>query len=152
MASPGILGHDERTIHMTRLKKINRPEEAFQMAPMIDMVFLLLVFFMCVSALAQAEKKIELDLPESSESEVANNLSNRGKISLDREGTIYIAAQKHTLNEMQKLIGNALKSDPDLKILLRADRETPYREIKRVLKTCAGVGANEIIYSTYQYN
>lgn len=50
------------------------------MTPMIDMVFLLLVFFMTVSTLAQAERAKEVDLPESAESDVpgASELSDRG--------------------------------------------------------------------------
>ena len=44
------------------------------MTPMIDMVFLLLVFFMTVSTLAQADRQVELELPESASSDVPNDL------------------------------------------------------------------------------
>ena len=135
---------------MVRLKTVKRPEETFQMAPMIDMVFLLLVFFMCVSVLAQADKTIELALPESSESQVADSFSNRGKISLDGEGKIFISAQNLTLEEMQNKIKEAIKMNPELKVQIRADKETHYDKIKEVLKACAEVGAYEVIFSTYQ--
>lgn len=135
---------------MVRLKTVKRPEETFQMAPMIDMVFLLLVFFMCVSVLAQADKTIELALPESSESQVADSFSNRGKISLDGEGKIFISAQNLTLEEMQNKIKEAIKMNSELKVQIRADKETHYDKIKEVLKACAEVGAYEVIFSTYQ--
>lgn len=135
---------------MVRLKTVKRPEETFQMAPMIDMVFLLLVFFMCVSVLAQADKTIELALPESSEIQVADSFSNRGKISLDGEGKIFIFAQNLTLEEMQNKIKEAIKMNPELKVQIRADKETHYDKIKEVLKACAEVGAYEVIFSTYQ--
>ena len=120
------------------------------MALMIDMVFLLLVFFMCVSVLAQADKTIELALPESSESQVADSFSNRGKISLDGEGKIFISAQNLTLEEMQNKIKEAIKMNSELKVQIRADKETHYDKIKEVLKACAEVGAYEVIFSTYQ--
>lgn len=44
----------------------------------------------------------------------------------------------------------ALSENPDLRIHLRADQDTPYGEIKKVLKACADVGAYEVIYATYQ--
>jgi biopolymer transport protein ExbD len=135
---------------LVRLKTVKRPEETFQMAPMIDMVFLLLVFFMCVSVLAQADKTIELALPESSESQVADSFSNRGKISLDGEGKIFISAQNLTLEEMQNKIKEAIKMNSELKVQIRADKETHYDKIKEVLKACAEVGAYEVIFSTYQ--
>lgn len=122
------------------------------MTPMIDMVFLLLVFFMTVSNLAQAERAKEVDLPESAESDVpeANELSGRGTISLDAEGVIYLGMTPVTLEDMKASMKTSLRETPELRIHLRADQATPYFEIKKVLKACAEVGAYEVIYATYQ--
>ncbi len=120
------------------------------MTPMIDMVFLLLVFFMTVSTLAQADRRLKLDLPESASSDVPEDLSDRGTISLDAAGRIYLGAQVQTLEWMQAKIKKSLGDRPDLRIHLRADQATPYAEIKKVLRACAEVGAYEVIYATYQ--
>lgn len=122
------------------------------MTPMIDMVFLLLVFFMTVSTLAQADRAKKLDLPESSESDVpeVENLSNRGTISLDADGAIYLGMEPLSLDDMQASMRQSLQENPDLRIHLRADQAVPYSEIKKVLKACAEVGAYEVIYATYQ--
>lgn len=137
---------------MARRKSKQSPEEDFPMTPMIDMVFLLLVFFMTVSTLAQAERAKEVDLPASAESDVpeANELSDRGTISLDAEGIIYLGMRPVTLEEMQATMKTSLQETPELRIHLRADQSTPYSEIKKVLKACAEVGAFEVIYATYQ--
>ena len=126
------------------------PEEEFQMAPMIDMVFLLLVFFMCISTLAQADKNVPLNLPESSESKIPEDLAGRGVISLDDNGVIFVNARPLTVEELKKQIGQALSADPELQILVRADRKTTFAHIRKVLNTCAEVGAFEIIYATYE--
>lgn len=120
------------------------------MTPMIDMVFLLLVFFMTVSTLAQADRRVKLDLPESAQSDVPEDLSDRGTISLDAEGTIYLGAQARSLDEMQSVIKESLELNPELRIHVRADQATAYSEIKKVLRACAEVGAYEVIYATYQ--
>lgn len=122
------------------------------MTPMIDMVFLLLVFFMTVSTLAQADRAKKLDLAESSQSDVpeAEDLSDRGTLSLDAEGVIYLGTEAISLEAMQRTMKASLERNPDLRIHLRADQATPYREIKKVLKACAEVGAYEVIYATYQ--
>lgn len=122
------------------------------MTPMIDMVFLLLVFFMTVSTLAQAERAKEVDLPESAESDVpeASELSDRGTISVDAGGGLYLGTRPVSLEQMQAAMKTALSENPDLRIHLRADQDTPYGEIKKVLKACADVGAYEVIYATYQ--
>lgn len=120
------------------------------MTPMIDMVFLLLVFFMTVSTLAQADRRLKLDLPESASSDVPEDLSDRGTISLDAEGRIYLGAVAQTLESMQATIKESLSLNPELRIHVRADQATPYSEIKKVLRSCAEVGAYEVIYATYQ--
>ena len=120
------------------------------MAPMIDMVFLLLVFFMCVSTLAQADKRTPLKLPGSHESVVPGDLSSRGIISVDEQGTIFISAREVSLDDMRNNIRDAIAVDPALKIHLRADRLTPYGRIKKILEACAEAGAYEIIYATHQ--
>ena len=120
------------------------------MTPMIDMVFLLLVFFMTVSTLAQADHSLPLELAESSESDIPDDLSNRGTISLDAAGQIHLGAQPASLEAMQAAIKASLESNPELRLHVRADQQTPYSAIKRVLKACAEVGAYEVIYATYQ--
>jgi biopolymer transport protein ExbD len=131
-------------------RSIHPPEEDFPMTPMIDMVFLLLVFFMTVSTLAQADRQVELELPESASSDVLNDLSDRGTISIDATGQIYMGSIPQTLQEMQRLLKKSLTENSELRIHLRADRTTEYQYIKKVLRACAEVGAYEVIYATYQ--
>jgi biopolymer transport protein ExbD len=133
-----------------RRRSSRLPEEDFPMTPMIDMVFLLLVFFMTVSTLAQADQRVKLDLPESATGEVPDDLSNRGTISLDAEGRIFVGAQPKTIRQMQTSIRESLALNPDLRIHVRADQATSYETIKKVLRACAEAGAYEVIYATYQ--
>ncbi|WP_158279926.1 ExbD/TolR family protein [Coraliomargarita sinensis] len=135
---------------MARRRKSHPPEEDFPMTPMIDMVFLLLVFFMTVSTLAQADKQVKLDLPESEQSDVPDDLSDRGTVSLDADGNLYLGARPLDIEGMQGEMKQALEANPELRIHVRADSQTPYREIRKVLNACAEVGAYEVIYATYQ--
>ena len=132
-----------------KVRRKHYPEEDFQMAPMIDMVFLLLVFFMCVSTMAQAEKQA-VDLAQSEAGEVPDDLDNRGIISLDEEGLIYMGARQVELATMRAVIKAELEKNPRLKIQVRADGATAFSHIKKVLKACAEVGAYDIIHSTEQ--
>ncbi|MGE9293754.1 MAG: ExbD/TolR family protein [Puniceicoccales bacterium] len=132
------------------MRRSERAEEEFQMAPMIDMVFLLLVFFMCVSTLAQAEKNVQLELPESEESDVPDDLSDRGTVSVDAKGQPYLGAEAVSLEQMKDAITASLQENPRLRILVRADQAAQYGDIKKVLKACSEAGAYEVIYATYQ--
>lgn len=132
-----------------RLRKNDGPEEDFQMAPMIDMVFLLLVFFMCVSTMAQAERK-EVELPHSKESAVAEDLSGRGVVTVDADGQAYVAAKAVSHAELKELLRAAAEADATFRVQIRADRDTPFSHLRPVLKVCAEAGAHEVIYATVE--
>lgn len=126
------------------------------MAPMIDMVFLLLVFFMTVSTLAQDEK-VELKLAESERAKVPEERVGRGNVSLkfadDGSGAIeyYVGAVPvGSIADIKARIHDGIAENPDLEINVRATTDMPFREIKRVLKACAEAGAYKVIYATYQ--
>ena len=133
-----------------RLKRKEQPTEDFAMTPMIDMVFLLLVFFMCVSSLAQADKKLKLDLAESAESKVPEDLTGRGVVSVDANGRVYLGATPVELDRLTDAVRVELSRRPGLRVLVRAERSVAFRDIKRVLKACAEAGAGEVIYATFQ--
>lgn len=133
-----------------RLKRKEQPTEDFAMTPMIDMVFLLLVFFMCVSSLAQADKKLKLDLPESTESKVPENMKDRGVVSVDAAGHVYLGATPVEVERLTEAVRAELARRPGLRVLVRAERTVAFRDIKKVLKACAEAGAGEVIYATFQ--
>ena len=120
------------------------------MAPMIDMVFLLLVFFMCVSSLAQADKSVSVELPESQESKVPEDLANRGIVTIQECGTVHLGSREVSLDELKDGISRALRETPRLRVQVRADSTTRFEHIERVLKVCAEAGAIDVVYSTHQ--
>ncbi|MGE9294546.1 MAG: ExbD/TolR family protein [Puniceicoccales bacterium] len=134
------------------MRKREHPEADFQMAPMIDMVFLLLVFFLFAGTLARADKPREVDLPESAQSEVPDSTAHRAIVSVEADGTVYLGAEKVTLAQLSSRLMRALSAQPQLAVDVRADRTTPYGKIRPVLNACAEAGVSEVIYATVQTN
>ncbi len=124
--------------------------EDFQMAPMIDMVFLLLVFFMCVSNLAQAERSFPVELPESFESKVPEDLSDRGIVTVAADGSIYLGPNMISIEAFEEVIRQGLSQNPDLRVQVRADQGTEFGAIRKVLQACARAGAYQVIYAAYE--
>ena len=120
------------------------------MAPMIDMVFLLLVFFMCVSSLSQAERAMPVDLPASTESTVPEDLADRATISITADGSLYLGAEKADEAALGERVRRAMQANPKTRLHVRADATVRFDVIRRVLRTCAAAGAYDVIYSTHQ--
>lgn len=133
-----------------RLPKKNDDEVGFQLAPMIDMVFLLLVFFMVTTKISREQLKIDIKLPRASNAVIPNDVSNRDIISLDGEGNFYIGQAMTDKKGLTEHLKQRFKAHPPLKVYVRADKDTPGKKIKEVMKICSEAGAVDVIFGSYQ--
>jgi biopolymer transport protein ExbD len=124
-------------------------EEDFPMTPMIDMVFLLLIFFMVASHLNQMEK-VEIDVPIAESAVVPKELLDRRTITIKSDESLYIGNKRGELEQVTPLVRKQRASIPDLKIYLRADKRVKHRRVREVMKACADGGASEIIFASYE--
>jgi len=134
---------------MKRIKKFRKHAE-IDMAPLIDMVFLLLIFFMCSATLSEIEYTPDVRLPIAPRAKVPKNLQDRGVINILPDGSYMIASKIVTEKQMLKMMKLRKKQNPNLKLYLRANKEVPFKKVKTVLKTCAEAGINDIIFASFQ--
>ena len=132
-----------------KLKLPAREDAAVDMAPMIDLVFLLLIFFMVASVVTELEK-VEVAIPESEYAKVPEDTKNRMMLSVDANNKIYAGTLPVTIEELKALIDNELNNNPELKILIRADERVEYKTCKEIMIACGEVGATDLIYATFE--
>jgi biopolymer transport protein ExbD len=127
-------------------------EEAFQMAPMIDMVFLLLVFFMTVSTLAR-DARPEMALPSSSEAVVPTEAPPRDILSLlTGNGKHRLVLNNHGLglDELPgRLKGTASAGSPSPRVL-RAGPDTPWERLAPVLERLREAPPAELTLAAFE--
>ncbi|MEX0330304.1 MAG: ExbD/TolR family protein [Puniceicoccaceae bacterium] len=127
-------------------------EEPFQMAPMIDMVFLLLVFFMTVSTLAK-DARPDILLPESVTAEVPDEIPPRDIVTVMPKGEGY---QFHwhnravTETELSGLLMDAAKQSAGPQLLLRGPPELPWSAWQVVIEHCREAGISDLIFATHE--
>ena len=131
-------------------QQMKRKVASISMAPMIDMVFLLLVFFMTASAMSQAGSKLELELPESSKAKVSQDFSNRLILSIDEAGSVFIGTRQIEQDELQPILLSFKESAPDGKLSLRAAKETPFSAVRSVISMAASAGIHNYLYASFE--
>ena len=132
--------------------KLDIPEdkdEKMDLTAMIDIVFLLIVFFMVVGSVLTQEK-IEMKMPVADESVVPKENMGRLLLNVDYEGNLYAGMHKITPSEIGAYIQAARAINPNLKVYLRADRNAHYRYIRDVLRECAANGVPDVIFGVTQ--
>ena len=134
------------------MKIIRRAEEnvGFQLAPMIDMTFLLLIFFMVTTKISKEQIKEEIKLPVASNAIIPPEVSNRDVISIDGQGRYFIGQTPADKKALADHLKKRFENFPPLRLYIRADKNTPGKKIKEVMKMAADAGAIDVIFGSYQ--
>ena len=103
------------------------------MTPMIDIVFLLITFFMVVSEISRQDQ-LKIEPPSAYRHEALD--PNPTIVTILRDGACYVGGQQVTPAELENILVVERRSAPTVRILIRADRRTRFRHIRAVLSIC----------------
>lgn len=133
-----------------RILKKQEEDVGFQLAPMIDMTFLLLVFFMVTTKISKEQVKLDIKLPTASNAVIPSDLSDRDIVSIDGDGRYFVGQRPVGKKELTEYLKERFKNVPPLRLYVRADAKTPGRQIKELMKIASEAGAINVIFGTYQ--
>ncbi len=123
----------------------SRIRSHLDIAPLIDIVFLLLVFFMLTSTFLVPEA-IELELPESSSASVTDTTPIT--VSLDRTGRLALNGERIELAKLRAAIEPLLKQAADSAITLKSDARTEVQQLLNVMDEIRAAGGLNIALAT----
>jgi biopolymer transport protein ExbD len=109
---------------------------SFQMTAMMDVIFLLLCFFITTSVFSQWEYEIDITLPSAQSGKVPDRLPGEIIINIAKDGRIAINQQDMTLDALKTRLDRLSKYFPGQPVVLRADKETRYDDLIKVIDTC----------------
>ncbi len=127
-------------------------EETFQIAPLIDIVFLLLVFFIVTSALQQIERQTGINVPTSDRGKVKRASTHPYTINVSVDGAIRIGNRSFTvegLGAWLKDLRSSYAQDPPA-VIIRADKQTAFQHFVHVLDACAAADIRNVAYANVQ--
>ena len=137
---------------------LSRGSLGFNMTPMIDVVFLLIIFFLVSSHLARQETQLELDLPDAASGRPAEqdevrrvvvNVLQQGR----PEGRIQVGGEVMDTDQLSRLIRyESQQAEGQLELRIRSDRRVPYRVIEPILLACQGVGVWNVTFAVVAGN
>lgn len=120
--------------------KTHPPEEpALNLTPMIDIVLLLVIFFMVGTQFTNAERQYEIDLPSVSVAQPLTALPDEIVVNVARDGTIYLKDDAVSVAELRELLKEAHERYADQAVIVRGDSAVDYQRIMDVLSLCQQV-------------
>ncbi|MDX8411576.1 MAG: biopolymer transporter ExbD [Mariprofundaceae bacterium] len=129
-----------------KLRDRKRPDYMVDITPLVDVVFLMLIFFM-VSTSFNVASALKLELPSSHSREQTQEL-DEVVVSINPEGQFFVQSETVSDADLRRRILNATKGDPNKRIVLRADAEARHKRVVFVLDVLREIGMGKVAIST----
>ncbi len=125
-------------MNFTPKRKPKAPTVA--LTSMLDVIFLLLCFFVTASVYSQWESEISIQLPNAKTGEDPDRLPGEIIANIAKDGTVRVNGAELTLDDLGSRLKKIAKFYPGQAVIVRADRETSYDALVKVIDVCRGAG------------
>lgn len=127
-------------------------ELGLNLAPMVDVMMCLLIFFMLATKMVEQENS-RIDLPAARAAKEADKqaLGSRFVVNIRADGeggapAYIVREQAMPFGEVMERLAGARQLDPEVNCVIRADRNVAYRHVEVVLLACANAGIHKITF------
>lgn len=125
--------------------KIDRTEDdsdgVVNTSALVDIMFILIIFFLVTTSFAKMERDISVNLPETD-----TTLSSAVKvvvINIHKDGSYFIGEKHVDLETLRIELINAIEQNPHQKVLIRGDQKALHGQVAAALSTCKSAGVFE---------
>jgi len=131
------------------LRQRARPETfGFQIAPMVDVLLVLLVFFIVTWNFALTEYDLDVKVPNATQAKQAESYVDQTVVNIRSDGSIVMNRKQISPDELAEKLKQLAKLYPDYAVILRGDQKVNYKYIVDVLDMCRAANIYNIAFST----
>lgn len=133
-------------MRLIRNKRVRKPGAILNIAPMIDVVLLLLIFFMAVSHISKTDAE-PINLPQAkSVEEINKEEQKRVIINVRQNGQIVVLGHVFTTDHVRAFLREEKRTRPaeDIRVLIRGDQNANWVDVQRVIQCCRDEGLTRI--------
>ncbi|MDP6923352.1 MAG: biopolymer transporter ExbD [Candidatus Scalindua sp.] len=126
-----------------RIKRYIKP--VINIASLVDVLFLLLIFFMVTSAFVE-QPNIKLELPATRHSEVSK--VERTVLTISRDGQLFLKEKLVDKQNLEKELRRLMLDTGDEVLVLKADKMVPYGDVVDIMDYAKGAGFKKVVAPT----
>ena len=125
-----------------------RKELRVNMTPMIDVVFLLIIFFLVSSHLARQESQMPLPLPTASSGQEDQSEQERVVVNVRQDGAMILAGRNVSPAELDRRLRFEMgRATGELEVRIRSDRNVPFQFVQPILLSVAKTGISQVTFA-----
>jgi len=118
------------------LKTQQDDQPRLDLTPMIDVVFLLIIFFMVATSFAEMERDIELELPEVASAKALTDAPKQRVVTVSAAGQVKLDSSEVSLSELTTKLSAARQEYPELSVVIRGDASCVFQHVAATLAAC----------------
>ena len=118
------------------LKTESIEETNLNLTPMIDIVFLLIIFFMVGTQFSEMERQFDIQIPTVDRNVTLTSLPDPLIVNIDGAGIVSVNNKQLTLDQLQGRLITARKNYADQIVLIRGEGAGPYQHVMDILDIC----------------
>jgi len=126
-----------------RLEPKEKIDNTFNLLPLIDVVFLLLVFFLASTTFSKEEVEMDLELPKAT-SGVAGGEDHLLVIAVARDGRFTVDGRLVTLEALRQKLAAAAVRNPEQEILIRGDWRVEFGQVAQAFDACLAASLSKV--------
>lgn len=119
-------------------------EPSLNLTPMIDIVFLLIIFFMVGTQFTEASRKFDIKLPTANDARPLTSLPDELVVNVGLDGAISINNKPRSLTELKTDFEAAHEKFSDQVVVIRGAGRGEYQNVMNILAVCNTVGISNI--------
>ena len=124
--------------------KSTHAEDPPNLMPLIDMVFLLLIFFLVATTFAEEEREQSITLAKASTKQALSSEPNQLIINIAADGVKTVSGQVYSDEALDDLIRSVLRDEPGKKVNIRADKRSYMEFFARTAVLCQNAGIDRL--------
>jgi biopolymer transport protein ExbD len=130
-----------------RFRRPREEETRLGIAPLVDIVFLLLIFFMVTSNFDVASG-VRIKLPKV-ENRILDHEKNKIILVIDKSGQTYLEGQMVNLKELRENLETFIREKGIVQVILQADRNVPHGSVVEIMDLAKTAGADSILIAAH---
>jgi len=131
--------------------KNSRALGTLSLTPLIDVVFLLLVFFLVATRFAQEDRELDVLLPTASTAAAVTSEPNEIAINITQDGHYFVGGQTLDDTGLLLALNEAVASNPlGQTVIIRADQRVPFQFVANAMNLCNTAGIHDYTIATEQ--
>lgn len=127
-----------------------RSRLSFNLTPLIDIVFNIMVFFLVTAHFVRSAESEPIDLPSATQVRDEAAESRRLVLTIPADGTLRLAGRTVSLDDVRRALDDSTAEGQSIQVQIRSDKTVPYGTIEPLLLLCAERGVRDVGFKVFE--